>query len=149
MRIFNENKTVELTEYDLGRGYFKEDVLETEIPEQAAVEKKWHYEVVKEYPNGGKILEEVVDVEGKPYVPAHTEREDILIYIPYTEAELKRMKAEDEISELKMKLLQTDYQAIKYAEGMFTLSEYAPIREQRQAWRNRINELEGEIGGAV
>lgn len=147
MRIFNENKTVELTEYDLSRGYFKEDVLETEIPEQAAVEKKWHYEIEKKYPNGGKVLREVIDVEGKPFVPAHTEREDILVYIPYTEAELKRMKAEDEISELKMKLLQTDYQAIKYAEGMFTLSEYAPIREQRQAWRDRINELESEIGG--
>jgi hypothetical protein len=147
MRIFNENKTVELTEYDESRGYLKEDVLETEIPKQAAIEKKWHYEVVKEYPNGGKILEEVVDVEGKPYIPAHTEREEILVYIPYTEAELKRRKAEDEICELKMKLLQTDYQAIKYAEGMFTLSEYAPIREQRQAWRDRINELESEIGG--
>lgn len=147
MRIFNENKTVELTEYDLSRGYFKEDVLETEIPEQAAVEKKWHYEVVKEYPNGGKILEEVVDVEGKPYIPAHTEREEIWVYIPYTETELKRMEAEQEISEIKMKLRDTDYQAIKYAEGMFTLSEYAPIREQRQAWRDRINELESEIGG--
>ncbi len=147
MRIFNENKTVELTEYDLSRGYLKEDVLETEIPEQAAVEKKFHYKVIKEYPNGGKILEEVVDVGGKPYIPALTEREEILVYIPYTEAELKRRKAEQEISELKAKLRDTDYQAIKYAEGMFTLSEYAPIREQRQAWRDRINELEGEIGG--
>ena len=147
MRIFNENKTVELTEYDAKKGYLKEDVLETEIPEQAAVEKKWHYEVIKEYPNGGKDVKKVIDVEGKPYIPAHIEREEIWIYIPYTEAELKRRKAEDEICELKMKLLQTDYQAIKYAEGMFTLSEYAPIREQRQAWRDRINELEGEIGG--
>lgn len=149
MRIFNENKTVELTEYDESRGYFKEDVLESEIPEQAALEKKWHYEVVKEYPNGGKILEEVVDVEGKPYIPAHTEREEILVYIPYTEDELAMLAAEREIAELKMKLRDSDYQAIKYAEGMFTLSEYAPIREQRQAWRDRINELEGEIGGRV
>ena len=147
MRIFNENKTIELTEYDESLGYLKEDFIETDIPEQEAIEKVWHYEVEKEYPNGGKVLKEVIDVEGKPYVPAHTEREEILVYIPYTEDELKRMKAEREISELKSKLHDTDYQAIKYAEGMFTLSEYAPIREQRQTWRDRINELESEIGG--
>lgn len=147
MRIFNEDKTIELTEYDLEKGYLKEDVIETDIPEQEEVEEKFHYEVIAEYPNGGKDVKKVVDVEGKPYIPAHTEREEIWVYIPYTEAELKRRKSEDEICELKMKLLQTDYQAIKYAEGMFTLSEYAPIREQRQAWRDRINELEGEMGG--
>ena len=147
MRIFNENKTVELTEYDVKKGYLKEDVLETEIPEQAAVEKKWHYEVIKEYPNGGKILEEVVDVEGKPYIPAHIEREEILVYIPYTENELAMLAAEREIAELKMKLRDTDYQAIKFAEGVLSEDEYAPIRTQRQAWRDRINELESEIGG--
>lgn len=147
MRIFNENKTVELTEYDVKKGYLKEDVLETEIPEQAAVEKKWHYEVIAEYPNGGKDVKKVVDVEGKPYIPAHIEREEILVYIPYTEDELAMLAAEREIAELKMKLRDSDYQAIKFAEGMLSEDEYAPIRAQRQAWRDRINELESEIGG--
>ena len=49
---------------------------------------------------------------------------------------------EEEIAELKKKLAATDYQAIKYAEGFFTDEEYAEIRAQRQAWRDRINELE-------
>ena len=147
MRIFNENKTVELTEYDESLGYLKEDFIETDIPEQEAVEKVWHYEVEKKYPNGGKILKEIIDVEGKPYVPAHTEREDILVYIPYTEAELKRMKAEGEISELKAKLRDTDYQAIKYAEGELTLEEYAETKALRKAWRDSINMLESVIGG--
>lgn len=145
MRIFNEDKTVELFDCDLEKGYLKKDVIETDIPEQEEVVEEWHYEAIKEYPNGGKILEKVIDVEGKPYIPAHTEREEIWVYIPYTENELERMAAEREIAELKAKLRDTDYQAIKYAEGMYTLTEYAPIREQRQAWRDRINHLEERI----
>ena len=147
MRIFNKDKTIELTEVDESLGYLKEDVIDTEIPEEAAVEEKWHYEVVKEYPNGGKDVRKVIDVEGKPYVPAHVEREEILVYIPYTKEELERMAAEREISELKQKLHNTDYQAIKFAEGMLSAEEYAEMRAQRQAWRDRINLLEGETGG--
>ena len=142
MRIFDETKTVELTEYDLERGYLKADTIETEIPEQAAVEEVFHYETVREYPNGGKDVEKVIDVEGKPYVPAHVEVEEIQVYVPYTEGELARTAAEREISELKGKLRDTDYQAIKYAEGMLTPDEYAEMREQRQSWRDKINVLE-------
>ena len=149
MRIFNENKTVELTEYDESLGYLKEDFIETETPMQKAVEEKWHYEVIAEYKNGGKDVKKVVDVEGKPYVPAHTEREEILVYIPYTEAELKRMEAERKISELKAKLRDTDYKAIKYAEGELSEEEYAPTKAERSDWREQINQLEGEMGGHI
>lgn len=47
-----------------------------------------------------------------------------------------------EISELKTQLSETDYKAIKYAEGWITEEEYAEVKAQRQAWRDRINELE-------
>lgn len=49
---------------------------------------------------------------------------------------------EIEINELKRQLAETDYQAIKYAEGQLTEEEYRPIKEQRQIWRDKINELE-------
>lgn len=49
---------------------------------------------------------------------------------------------EIEINELKRQLAETDYQAIKYAEGQITEEEYRPIKEQRQIWRDKINELE-------
>ena len=49
------------------------------------------------------------------------------------------------ISELKSKLAQTDYKAIKYAEGLITEEEYAPIKAQRQLWRDEINQLEQMI----
>lgn len=142
MRVFDKTKKVELTEYDLEKGYMKPDVIETEIPEQLAVEEKYHYETVREYPNGGKDVEKVIDVEGKPYVAAHTKTEEIQIYIPYTEEEIAKRSAEREIAELKANLSETDYQAIKYAEGVISIDEYAPMKEQRQVWRDRINALE-------
>lgn len=46
------------------------------------------------------------------------------------------------IQELKKLLSDTDYKAIKFAEGLLTEEEFAPIRKQRQEWRNKINELE-------
>ena len=142
MRVFNANKEIELNEYDLEKGYLKPEALEVNVPEQTAVEEVSHYEVIREYPGGGKDVKKVIDVEGKPYVPAHVKREEIQIYVPYTERELAKIEAEREISELKGKLRDTDYQAIKYAEGALTLEEYAEMKAQRQAWRDRINELE-------
>ena len=52
----------------------------------------------------------------------------------------------EEITELKYNLSSTDYQAIKYAEGVMSESEYAPMKAQRQRWRERINELESSLG---
>ena len=49
------------------------------------------------------------------------------------------------INELKAKLRATDYKAIKYAEGVLSFTEYAPIRAEREAYRAEINELEAKI----
>lgn len=50
-----------------------------------------------------------------------------------------------QIQILKGKLLNTDYKAIKYAEGEITAEEYEPIRAQRREWRKEINELEKNV----
>lgn len=55
------------------------------------------------------------------------------------------VSVEAQINELKEKLRETDYQAIKYAEGLITKTNYLAIKNQRQEWRNKINELEGEV----
>ena len=47
-----------------------------------------------------------------------------------------------EIQQLKKALSDTDYKAIKYAEGQISEEEYSAIRELRQGYRDRINELE-------
>lgn len=60
------------------------------------------------------------------------------------EAEFSKVKipVDIEIQSLKQRLVDTDYQAIKYAEGWLSEAEYAEVKKQRQEWRERINELE-------
>lgn len=65
-------------------------------------------------------------------------------YIP-TEEEISKQEKLNRINELKKLLSSTDYQAIKYAEGLITEEEYEPIKTQRQAWRNEISELEAVL----
>ena len=55
-----------------------------------------------------------------------------------TEEEIKN----EQIAELKQKLADTDYKAIKYAEGEYTEEDYTPVKEMRKEWRRAINELE-------
>ena len=54
------------------------------------------------------------------------------------------VSVETQINELKEKLRETDYQAIKYAEGLISEEDYAVIKAERQGWRDKINELESE-----
>lgn len=60
------------------------------------------------------------------------------------EVSAKEIMAE-EIEQCKAKLTATDYKAIKYAEGLISEADYAPIKAERQALRDRINELEAEL----
>ena len=68
-------------------------------------------------------------------------------YVELTEEEINSLNdiqptAEEQIRELKIQLENTDYKAIKYAEGLLTEEEYAEVKAQRQEWRAKINELE-------
>lgn len=49
------------------------------------------------------------------------------------------------IEELKTLLKETDYQAIKYAEGEITHEDYLPIKLKRASYRAEINSLEEKI----
>ena len=60
--------------------------------------------------------------------------EPVKMYVPIT--------LEERIDALKNKLRETDYIAIKIAEGASTREEYADVIAQRQAWRDQINELQ-------
>ena len=50
-----------------------------------------------------------------------------------------------EITQLKANLAETDYVAIKIAEGAATAENYDDVLVQRQEWRDRINALEKEL----
>lgn len=145
MKVYNQDKTQILTEYDLTKGYLQQDTITINQPEVPSVTEQFHYETLKEYANGGKDVKKVVDVAGVEYKPAKTYTETIMVYIPYTTAELAKQQVEEAIAELKQKLTDTDYQALKYAEGHTSAEDYAPIRAQRQAWRDEINALEENI----
>lgn len=142
MKVYNIEKTEILTEYDLTKGYLRADTLITHIPAVEAVEEQSHYETIKEYPNGGKVVKKVIDVAGVKAVPAHDETEEIQVYIPYTAEQIAEREKTARIAELKRLLAASDYKAIKYAEGVLTAEEYAETKAERQAWRDEINELE-------
>lgn len=49
------------------------------------------------------------------------------------------------ILNLKQRLQDTDYKAIKYSEGWLTEEEYAETKAERQRIRDEINRLEKEL----
>lgn len=93
MEIYNQN--MELIENpDMELGYLKNDVRIVHHNAVQGVEQVSHYEVVKEYPTGGRILEEVIDVPGVQARDAWDEEIPIHIYVPYTQEELDAIEAE-------------------------------------------------------
>lgn len=64
---------------------------------------------------------------------------------------VEEMKADEateinrQIRELKQKLFDTDYKALKYSEGWLTDEEYAEAKAQREEWRSAINKLEERL----
>lgn len=134
-------------------------------------EEKGHYETVAEYSNGGKDIKWVVDTPEEGYWAAYDENhnevktditipedapheidingfEDILRYVLYTDKELieiDKNRLNNEISMLKQSLADTDYIVIKVAEGVSSWDEYPDIKEQREMWRDKINELEVKL----
>lgn len=109
MRIFNADN-IELTSPDLSRGYLKDDrIFVKHHPAVEHVEERWHYEVVTEYPNGGKDVKKVVDVVGTEAMDAWDEYEDILRYVEYTDDELQVIKRDESIPtfEDRLKIIET------------------------------------------
>ena len=71
------------------------------------------------------------------------------IYRNLTETEMCEAEISNntqiKIDSLKKNLADTDYKAIKFAEGLINEEDYAPVKKQRQEWRNQINLLELEL----
>jgi hypothetical protein len=62
MKIYNKDKTEIIVNPDLSKGYLKEDIIVNHIEAVEAVKEVFHYEVIKEYPNGGKDVKKVIDI---------------------------------------------------------------------------------------
>lgn len=88
MKVYNENKTEILDNYDLQIGYLQKDKISIVIPEIKEVKEKYHYEVIETFENGGQTVKRVIDVPGVAPQKRKIIEEDILIYILYTQDEL-------------------------------------------------------------
>ena len=107
MRILNQDN-IEVTSPDLSLGYLvEEEIFIKHHDTIEPVEEQWHYETIKEYPNGGKDVEKVIDVPAVQAKDAYDEYETINRYILYTEEELKarqelanQLTAQDDIETL-------------------------------------------------
>ena len=142
MRVLN-NLGVELSmdEIDISAGtFFEERIFIAHHKAVEASAEEGHYEVIAEYPNGGKDVEWIVDVPATEAKEAYDEYETILRYTPFTEKDLDHQQ----ILKLKQKLSETDYCVIKIMEGSATANDYADTIAQRKLWRKQINELESK-----
>ena len=82
--------------------------------------------------------------DGKPFYKCKTDTPFYgggIVEVTAEEFEAFDVYKEREIFDLKKKLADTDYIACKIAEGAATVEEYAEQIAQRQAWRERVNEL--------
>ena len=92
MRILDENN-VEITSPDLSLGHLvEEEVFVAHHPAVEEVPEQWHYEIIKEYPGGGRDVVKVVEVPWVEAKAAWDEYETIKRYVPYTEEDLAALE---------------------------------------------------------
>ena len=91
--IYNEN--MELIESpDLTLGWLEDSSRVEHHEAVEGVKEQGHYDVVRQYPNGGKDVEWIVDVAGVEAQEAWDEEIPIQIYHPYTQEQLDAIEAE-------------------------------------------------------
>ena len=141
-----ENTTDIPFEYESGYWYFFNgtDWDKVKIPESLS-EITLDVTLTDESTNYQKILVSLAqrlaaEYEGNDYKLVITDNHYQVIHI--SEADLLKDQYRLEIIQLKKQLSDTDYKAIKYAEGQISEDDYASVRELRQGYRDRINELE-------
>ncbi len=93
MIIYDQIKTRVLENPDLQMGRLVPDkLLVRVVPEQKEVKETFHYKVVKEYANGGREVQKVIDNPYVPNVKEHAEYKDIMVFVPYTAEEILQNK---------------------------------------------------------
>ena len=91
MKVYNQEKTQEITDYDLAKGYLVSDkMLKKHHEAVEAKEAVYERVLIKEYPSGGKEYKMVIVTPATEAKKAWDEYEDIQVYIPYTETELQQ-----------------------------------------------------------
>lgn len=101
-------------------------------------------QILPEIPGKGiEVTEEDLAKLAKHELKFSVDPEGKTILVPNDPTEENRKnEATLRIAELKKLLADSDYQAIKYAEGVISASEYVSIKAKREMWRKEINDLE-------
>ena len=94
MKIYNENMELLTENIDLSKGRLEERNHTIHHEAIQEVKEKSHYKTIKVYPNGGKDVEKVIDVEGVEGQEAWDEEVVVQVYIPYTQEELDAIKSQ-------------------------------------------------------
>jgi hypothetical protein len=122
MEIYNEQ--MELIENpDMSLGHLREDFRDEYHDAVEGVEEQGHYEVIAEYPNGGKDVEWIVDVEGIEAKDAWIEKIPIQIYVPYTQEELDAMEAEKNKPTYEQRIARLEEENAFLTECLLEMSE--------------------------
>lgn len=118
MDIYNEQmEPVEAP--DLSKGRLERRTRTVHHPAVKAVEEVSHYEVLREYPNGGRDVVKVVDVPGTAFSPAWDEEVPYLLYREYTPEELEQLEADRQASDAaRIAALEDELQAAKILLGV-------------------------------
>lgn len=121
MRIIDEKGNL-VSNPDLERGKLSQESRLITLRYEIAQPERGHYEVIAEYPNGGKDVEWIIDApekgswkaygedggevetdvtvpDGAPRELAITEVEEYLRFVPYTEAELEEIARQKRLEE--------------------------------------------------
>lgn len=59
-----------------------------------------------------------------------------------------RREVEADINGCKQLLAETDYKALKHADGVLDEAEWEPVKERRKELRQQINDFEAELEDA-
>ena len=166
MRIFNESKSIELTEADLEKGYLKADKLvirhheaipfkkgrtaqeiAQELKTQGIMVERGYgnklYRIVKEYESGGRETELIEGELDTPAKEAYDEYEDIQVYIPYTEDKLKELANKKKYEKLKAELVKIKEDIEQEAFGLVR-SDYDEKKARAAEIINELRVLEGK-----
>lgn len=101
------------------------------------------YDETVEFDENGEPLKEPKTVHHEAVIENYLECTELTPHFISDEEKAKQEKIK-RIAELKRLLSETDYQAIKFAEGWITDEEYALTKVLRQSYRNEINQLENK-----
>jgi hypothetical protein len=100
--------------------------------------EKFHYAVDRVFENGGVSYKRIVDAPAIPAKEAFDETEDILVFVPYTDEQLKEKRA----CEIRKRMEQLSQDFIQHWAG----AQISDIEERKVEFATLHNELRSIMG---